>query len=110
MRISDWSSDVCSSDLGLVAEFDRIVLPVPGRDHPPVEIEDARQFDPAEPDLARTRGGAGERGDISHQARSRWSSCSASSASSRSRSASISQRINSIFCVWGSKISLNGVP
>ena len=35
----------------LAVKIHRVVAPFPGRDHPPVQIKDALQFFPREPDL-----------------------------------------------------------
>ena len=76
-------------DRRVAAQLDRIVAPVPGRDHPAVEIEDAGQLDALEPDLARRARRQRKRRDDSHQARSR----SASSLLGEQRVEPLAQRL-----------------
>src|SRR3546814_13655563 len=44
MRISDWSSDVCSSDRALDADMAVVVLPADAEGHDPVGLGDAPQY------------------------------------------------------------------
>jgi len=98
----------------LTTKLDRIVAPVPRRDHPAVKIEDAGEFNAIETDLGSPRG-RGKRGDAGCHAVSRFlgdglASRTSISSARRPRSTSISHFSSSSCCVCGSKRSEQGVP
>ena len=103
-----------SENRGLTAKLDRIIAPVPRRDHPAVKIEDAGEFNAIETDLGSPRGRR-KRGDAGCHAVSRFlgdvlASRTSISSARRPRRTSTSHFNNSSCWVCGSKRSEQGVP